>query len=90
VRRRVARVTLDHPPLNLLDATLLDDLDRAGARARHALRRPRSNRGWWGSGCTSSGCIQITAENIDMAFAHMKEDLPGQMAGVDAFLNQPA
>jgi enoyl-CoA hydratase/carnithine racemase len=26
----VARVTLDHPPLNLLDATLLDDLDRAG------------------------------------------------------------
>src|SRR5215210_1075927 len=26
----VARVTIDHPPLNLLDATLLDDLDRAG------------------------------------------------------------
>lgn len=26
----IARVTIDHPPLNLLDATLLDDLDRAG------------------------------------------------------------
>jgi enoyl-CoA hydratase/carnithine racemase len=26
----VARVTIDHPPLNLLDATLLDDLDGAG------------------------------------------------------------
>jgi enoyl-CoA hydratase/carnithine racemase len=26
----IARVTIDHPPLNLLDATLFDDLDRAG------------------------------------------------------------
>jgi enoyl-CoA hydratase/carnithine racemase len=26
----IARVTIDHPPLNLLDAALLDDLDRAG------------------------------------------------------------
>jgi enoyl-CoA hydratase/carnithine racemase len=26
----VARVTIEHPPLNLLDATMLDDLDRAG------------------------------------------------------------
>src|SRR3954451_25104566 len=34
--------------------------------------------------------MQINAENIDDAFAHMKEELPGQMAGVDAFLNQPA
>jgi 2-polyprenyl-6-methoxyphenol hydroxylase-like FAD-dependent oxidoreductase len=34
--------------------------------------------------------MQINAENIDHAFAHMKEELPGQMAGVDAFLNQPA
>jgi 2-polyprenyl-6-methoxyphenol hydroxylase-like FAD-dependent oxidoreductase len=34
--------------------------------------------------------MQITADNIQMAFAHMKEELPGQMAGVDAFLNQPA
>jgi 2-polyprenyl-6-methoxyphenol hydroxylase-like FAD-dependent oxidoreductase len=34
--------------------------------------------------------MQITAENIEVAFAHMREELPGQMAGVDAFLNQPA
>jgi 2-polyprenyl-6-methoxyphenol hydroxylase-like FAD-dependent oxidoreductase len=34
--------------------------------------------------------MQITADNIEIAFAHMKEQLPGQMAGVDAFLNQPA
>jgi 2-polyprenyl-6-methoxyphenol hydroxylase-like FAD-dependent oxidoreductase len=34
--------------------------------------------------------MQINAGNIDHAFAHMKEELPGQMAGVDAFLNQPA
>jgi 2-polyprenyl-6-methoxyphenol hydroxylase-like FAD-dependent oxidoreductase len=34
--------------------------------------------------------MQITAENIEHAFAHMREELPGQMAGVDAFLNQPA
>ena len=34
--------------------------------------------------------MQINAENIQHAFAHMKEELPGQMAGVDAFLNQPA
>jgi enoyl-CoA hydratase/carnithine racemase len=36
----VGRVTLDHPPLNLLDATLLDDLDRAG-RALAAEERVR-------------------------------------------------
>ena len=34
--------------------------------------------------------MQINAENIDHAFAHMKAELPGQMAGVEAFLNQPA
>lgn len=34
--------------------------------------------------------MQINADNIEIAFAHMKEELPGQMAGVDAFLNQPA
>jgi 2-polyprenyl-6-methoxyphenol hydroxylase-like FAD-dependent oxidoreductase len=34
--------------------------------------------------------MQITADNIEHAFAHMREELPGQMAGVDAFLNQPA
>jgi 2-polyprenyl-6-methoxyphenol hydroxylase-like FAD-dependent oxidoreductase len=34
--------------------------------------------------------MQINAENIDHAFAHMRAELPGQMAGVDAFLNQPA
>ena len=34
--------------------------------------------------------MQINAQNIEPAFAHMKEELPGQMAGVDAFLNQPA
>ena len=34
--------------------------------------------------------MPITAENIQHAFAHMREGLPGQMAGVDAFLNQPA
>jgi 2-polyprenyl-6-methoxyphenol hydroxylase-like FAD-dependent oxidoreductase len=34
--------------------------------------------------------MQINAENIEHAFAHMKAELPGQMAGVDAFLNQPA
>jgi 2-polyprenyl-6-methoxyphenol hydroxylase-like FAD-dependent oxidoreductase len=34
--------------------------------------------------------MQINADNIEHAFAHMKEELPGQMAGVDAFLNQPA
>jgi 2-polyprenyl-6-methoxyphenol hydroxylase-like FAD-dependent oxidoreductase len=34
--------------------------------------------------------MQINAQNIEHAFAHMKEELPGQMAGVDAFLDQPA
>jgi 2-polyprenyl-6-methoxyphenol hydroxylase-like FAD-dependent oxidoreductase len=34
--------------------------------------------------------MQINAQNIHHAFAHMKEELPGQMAGVDAFLDQPA
>jgi len=34
--------------------------------------------------------MQINAENIEHAFAHMKGELPGQMAGVEAFLNQPA
>jgi 2-polyprenyl-6-methoxyphenol hydroxylase-like FAD-dependent oxidoreductase len=34
--------------------------------------------------------MQITADNIEHAFAHMREELPGQMAGVDAFLNRPA
>jgi 2-polyprenyl-6-methoxyphenol hydroxylase-like FAD-dependent oxidoreductase len=34
--------------------------------------------------------MQINAQNIEHAFAHMKEELPGQMAGVEAFLNQPA
>ena len=34
--------------------------------------------------------MQINAENIEHVFAHMREELPGQMAGVDAFLNQPA
>jgi 2-polyprenyl-6-methoxyphenol hydroxylase-like FAD-dependent oxidoreductase len=34
--------------------------------------------------------MQITTDNIEHAFAHMREELPGQMAGVDAFLNQPA
>ena len=28
--------------------------------------------------------------NIEQAFAHMREALPGQFAGVDAFLNAPA
>jgi 2-polyprenyl-6-methoxyphenol hydroxylase-like FAD-dependent oxidoreductase len=34
--------------------------------------------------------MQINAENIAHTFAHMRDELPGQMAGVDAFLNQPA
>jgi hypothetical protein len=34
--------------------------------------------------------MSITAENIDDALAHMREELPGQMGGVDDFLNQPA
>jgi 2-polyprenyl-6-methoxyphenol hydroxylase-like FAD-dependent oxidoreductase len=34
--------------------------------------------------------MQITADNIEQAFAHMREELPGQFAGVDAFLNAPA
>jgi 2-polyprenyl-6-methoxyphenol hydroxylase-like FAD-dependent oxidoreductase len=34
--------------------------------------------------------MQINAENIDVAFEHMRAELPGQMAGVDAFLNHPA
>jgi 2-polyprenyl-6-methoxyphenol hydroxylase-like FAD-dependent oxidoreductase len=34
--------------------------------------------------------MQINADNLQYAFAHMKEELPGQMAGVEAFLNQPA
>jgi 2-polyprenyl-6-methoxyphenol hydroxylase-like FAD-dependent oxidoreductase len=34
--------------------------------------------------------MQINADNLQYAFAHMREELPGQMAGVDAFLNQPA
>src|SRR4051794_21403636 len=33
--------------------------------------------------------MQINARNIEHAFAHMKEELPGQMAGVDAFLDRP-
>jgi 2-polyprenyl-6-methoxyphenol hydroxylase-like FAD-dependent oxidoreductase len=34
--------------------------------------------------------MQINADNLQYAFAHMKEELPGQLAGVEAFLNQPA
>jgi 2-polyprenyl-6-methoxyphenol hydroxylase-like FAD-dependent oxidoreductase len=34
--------------------------------------------------------MQITAENHAIALAHMREQLPGQSAQVDAFLNQPA
>jgi 2-polyprenyl-6-methoxyphenol hydroxylase-like FAD-dependent oxidoreductase len=34
--------------------------------------------------------MQITRENIEVALAHMREELPGQFAQVDAFLNQPA
>ena len=34
--------------------------------------------------------MQINAENHALALAHMREQLPGQAAGVDAFLNQPA
>jgi 2-polyprenyl-6-methoxyphenol hydroxylase-like FAD-dependent oxidoreductase len=34
--------------------------------------------------------MQITEENHAIALAHMREELPGQMAGVDAFLNRPA
>jgi 2-polyprenyl-6-methoxyphenol hydroxylase-like FAD-dependent oxidoreductase len=34
--------------------------------------------------------MQINARNIEHAFAHMREELPGQTAGVEAFLNRPA
>jgi 2-polyprenyl-6-methoxyphenol hydroxylase-like FAD-dependent oxidoreductase len=34
--------------------------------------------------------MQITAENIGVAFEHMRAELPGQFAHVDEFLNQPA
>jgi hypothetical protein len=34
--------------------------------------------------------MQITHENIAQAFDHMREELPGQFAGVDEFLNRPA
>jgi hypothetical protein len=34
--------------------------------------------------------MQINAQNIEHAFAHMREELPGQTAGVEAFLNRPA
>jgi hypothetical protein len=34
--------------------------------------------------------MQITAENIGVAFEHMRVELPGQFAHVDEFLNQPA
>jgi 2-polyprenyl-6-methoxyphenol hydroxylase-like FAD-dependent oxidoreductase len=34
--------------------------------------------------------MHITPENIDVALAHMREELPGQFEQVDAFLNQPA
>lgn len=34
--------------------------------------------------------MHITAENIAQAFEHMRAALPGQFAGVDAFLNAPA
>jgi 2-polyprenyl-6-methoxyphenol hydroxylase-like FAD-dependent oxidoreductase len=34
--------------------------------------------------------MQINAEHHAVALAHMREQLPGQAAGVDAFLNQPA
>jgi 2-polyprenyl-6-methoxyphenol hydroxylase-like FAD-dependent oxidoreductase len=34
--------------------------------------------------------MQITHENIEHAFEHMRQELPGQFAGVDQFLNNPA
>lgn len=34
--------------------------------------------------------MQITQENIEDAFAHMREQLPAQAAGIDEFLNVPA
>jgi 2-polyprenyl-6-methoxyphenol hydroxylase-like FAD-dependent oxidoreductase len=34
--------------------------------------------------------MAINAENVEHALAWMREHLPGQMAGVDDFLNQPA
>jgi 2-polyprenyl-6-methoxyphenol hydroxylase-like FAD-dependent oxidoreductase len=34
--------------------------------------------------------MQINAQNIEHAFAHMREELPGQTAGVEAFLDRPA
>ena len=37
-----------------------------------------------------NGEMAITAENIGHAFEHMRAELPGQFAGVDAFLNNPA
>jgi hypothetical protein len=34
--------------------------------------------------------MAVTAENINHVFEHMREALPGQMAGVDAMLRRPA
>jgi hypothetical protein len=34
--------------------------------------------------------MQISHDNIEQAFAHMREELPAQLGGVDEFLNTPA
>lgn len=34
--------------------------------------------------------MQVTHENIEHVFAHMRESLPAQAAGIDEFLNAPA
>jgi hypothetical protein len=39
----VAHVTIDHPPVNLLDATLLEDLDRLSHTLASVRRPPRES-----------------------------------------------
>ena len=40
-RRGVAFVTIDHPPINLFDLALIQEMDRVGTRARRRSRRAR-------------------------------------------------
>jgi 2-polyprenyl-6-methoxyphenol hydroxylase-like FAD-dependent oxidoreductase len=80
----------------LEDAVVLADERSAGDQLQAALARfgerryPRAKLVQDVSRGVLNGEMSITSENIDDALAHMREQLPGQMGGVDDFLNQPA
>ena len=70
---------------------LAQDRDLATALTSFSERRhPRAKLVQDVSRGILNGEMSITAENIDGALEHMREALPGQMGGVDDFLNQPA